>query len=187
MTHHRRGFTLVELLVSLGIITVSLAILLPAVLQARRQALSTQCLSNLRQVALGFRLSADANGGRMPKPEQTSRNGEPWFIQIAPYLELSEGVFQCPANPEPESVNPGYAWRDDARLVPETAVGGKRFDSLAQDTIVLVYDAEDSWHHEGARNIAFVSGTAQPMPNDEFEENRLLNVETGELFFLRGS
>ena len=51
-TSRRQAFTLVELLVVMAIIAVLIALLLPAVQAARETARRTQCLSNVRQVAL---------------------------------------------------------------------------------------------------------------------------------------
>ncbi len=58
-----RGFTLIELLVVIGIIAVLAAILLPALGRARQQALSVQCISNLRQLYLANTMYASEHQG----------------------------------------------------------------------------------------------------------------------------
>jgi prepilin-type N-terminal cleavage/methylation domain-containing protein len=91
----RPGFTLVELLVAIGIIVVLLSLLLPTLGAARRQARATQCLSNLRQIGQGFRAYAtDFNGAWpvavhhhsnlvMPLPIGQERR---WYDLVGPYV-----------------------------------------------------------------------------------------------------
>ena len=52
MVRHRRGFTLIELLVVIAIIALLMAVLMPALSKAKKQARSTACLSNLKQIGL---------------------------------------------------------------------------------------------------------------------------------------
>src|SRR5256885_4443566 len=56
-----RGFTLVELLVVIGIIAVLISVLLPTLGKAREAAKRTQCLSNLRQIAVLLNMYANQN------------------------------------------------------------------------------------------------------------------------------
>src|SRR5437879_5611225 len=62
----RIGFTLVELLVVIGIIAVLISLLLPSLNKARESAKRTQCLSNLRQIAVFLNMYANAYKGVVP-------------------------------------------------------------------------------------------------------------------------
>jgi prepilin-type N-terminal cleavage/methylation domain-containing protein/prepilin-type processing-associated H-X9-DG protein len=69
----RRAFTLVELLVVIGIIAVMISILLPTLSRARQSANSTACLSNLRQLATAAQMHATEHKGYM----QTTSDDKP--------------------------------------------------------------------------------------------------------------
>jgi len=82
----RRAFTLVELLVVIGIMAVLVAILLPALNKAREAAKATTCLSNLRQCGISLIAYSMDHGGEIPgainyryKPGTGEQNA-PWAL-----------------------------------------------------------------------------------------------------------
>ena len=74
----RRGFTLAELLVVIGVIAVLIAILLPVFHKARESARRVICLSNLRQLATALRLYCDNNEGAFPSATADGRFYADW-------------------------------------------------------------------------------------------------------------
>lgn len=71
---HLKAFTLVELLVVIGIISVLIAILLPVLTKARKQAIEVRCQGNLRQIYAGLILYANDNRDRFPDPQSMGRH-----------------------------------------------------------------------------------------------------------------
>jgi prepilin-type N-terminal cleavage/methylation domain-containing protein len=67
------AFTLIELLVVIAIIAILAAILMPVLISARSRAQQIQCLNNMRQWALAFRMYTDDNNDFVPEEGDTSK------------------------------------------------------------------------------------------------------------------
>jgi prepilin-type N-terminal cleavage/methylation domain-containing protein len=75
-SHPPRGFTLVELLVVIGIIAVLISILMPTLARVRKQAMRIACAANLRSNAQAVLMYANENAGKIPAFDRT-RTGAP--------------------------------------------------------------------------------------------------------------
>ena len=105
-----RAFTLVELLVVVGIIAILISVLLPVVNRARESAVRTQCLSNLRQLTWAWTAYAQDHKGHLLDPNTV--NNVTWVSVAAGNTDTNEsikqgamwkyvpdvGVYFCPAD-----------------------------------------------------------------------------------------
>ena len=104
------GFTLVELLVVIGIIAVLIAILLPVLSVARERSRRTACLSNLHQLGQGMLMYAGENRDHLPNgnPRGAARNYIGTNLVLvnlsALYLRRGPAVFHCPSDQDPSPV-----------------------------------------------------------------------------------
>lgn len=87
------GLTILELLVTVTVLTLLAGLLLPAVLQARAAARRTACQSNLRQWGLAVQMYADTHDGRLPyrgqgiQPTTLLNRPNDWFNALPPLME----------------------------------------------------------------------------------------------------
>jgi prepilin-type N-terminal cleavage/methylation domain-containing protein/prepilin-type processing-associated H-X9-DG protein len=91
MRRHRRGFTLIELLVVIAIIAILIALLLPAVQQAREAARLTQSKNNLKMIGLAMHNYHDTFNelpqGTVPNEDLKPEERLSWAYSILPFLE----------------------------------------------------------------------------------------------------
>ena len=104
----KHGFTLIELLVVIAIVAILAAILFPVLAQARESARQTACLSNGRQIGMGWLMYLQdydealivINSFVNPTPPFGPNDG--WVNKINPYIKTKSptdlGVFKCPSS-----------------------------------------------------------------------------------------
>ena len=177
----RMGFTLIELLVVIAIIAILAAILFPVFAAAREKARQTSCLSNVRQIGLGFmQYTQDYDElypiGVCPPADVCGVNadwpyGRGWAGQILPYVR-SSNIYLCPSDPYfyPDDIS--YAYNINFALMNPNVwwggIDGASAKLTAPASTVLIFETQGYMHQQinianeaaGIRNLPFTSGAA---------------------------
>lgn len=182
----RRGFTLVEILIVLGVIALLTAILLPIFSRVRNSVRISSCASNLRQIGTAFRLYVDDHKGFHPSVNILPNPDCGWANQIYPYTR-STTVFQCPAysygefrpgcppsEPTNEAEFPFYHWDGSYNLNIFPSPTG-RFNEMrlrAPSETILICDGRGS---RGTYSNLYGGGSMNGVPLDPRDFSELGN------------
>lgn len=137
-----QGFTLIELLTVIGIISILVALLLPALVKAKQAAYKIQCMSNLRQIALIYHYYNQDNHSRLPTTDMLGKSNyrvldDP--LALPDYFSIycpTNRVWMCPSGRrtlETNGVN--YAWSRAQNLIG-TNGSDRAFNKLSSTFVV---------------------------------------------------
>jgi prepilin-type N-terminal cleavage/methylation domain-containing protein len=157
----KKAFTLIELLVVIAIIAILAAMLLPALAAAKRKAQKINCVNNLKQVGLAFRIWEGDNNDKFPMGVSSTQGGASEFVASSgnptPGNNLRVvAVFQVMSN-ELSTPKVLYCPSDSGRGI------STNFSSLGNNNVsyLVCGDAADSYPSmiiSGDRNLGTVNG-----------------------------
>jgi prepilin-type N-terminal cleavage/methylation domain-containing protein len=149
-----RGFTVIELVVTIAILAILAALLLPAVAKVRAAQRTTTCVSNLRQILSAFHAYASDNTLHLPEPSSANLS---WEQLLAPYCRNS---FACPSDRElAPVVGSSYDWRDTGNA--STSIAGKLITDCGRSSLIIVFEAMPGWHSPKTLNVGRLDGSVQ--------------------------
>lgn len=93
-----RAFTLIELLVVISIIAVLMAVLVPSLNRARKQAQKIACQSNLRQIGVALQTYLPDSGYRLPPSSCHIREPNDHWLRIVTHYTKEQLLFRCPSD-----------------------------------------------------------------------------------------
>ncbi|BDI32072.1 hypothetical protein CCAX7_41230 [Capsulimonas corticalis] len=151
MNNKKIGFTLIELLVVIAIIAILAAILFPVFAKAREKARQTSCLSNMKQLGLGFMQYSQDNDEKNPDGVNWYYpGGNGWGGQIYAYVK-SKQVFLCPSDTTSgNKIYSSYAYNSN-----NTNPDGSTVDSysiaqyVSPAKTVLLFEVQSNFYNAG--------------------------------------
>ena len=156
------GFTFLELIIVIGLLTALGTVILIVASRTRATATSLNCLANLKQVNQALRNFAWDHESRFPDPGAAEL---PWEKMIQKYLP-NTGVLVCPADSEVAPVSgSSYDWRDTT--LPEATLAGKLITDSRRPDAVLTIESLPGWHHKGSINVGKLDGSCTTMDANE--------------------
>jgi len=125
MRQRRHGFTLVELLVVIGVIALLISILMPALNSARSAARLVQCQSNFKQIHNALLMYANANRGYLPYASSAAgfdATKEVYTTNASTYLELSGILGTTSVDPTDTNAEINQVFRCVEGVNPDEAI-----------------------------------------------------------------